>query len=286
MNSAATALRDWARPPCQTLTVRYPQPSEMTACCRRPTTSCEPNTLPGHSGQREEMERRLELLTAVEGKQKQGKRRDAAPAISAGKSPSSGVRDFSPGRGNAALVEGSMPDFAGPPANSKTRNAADAAPYLTNGVFPTAGLALSGGGIRSAAFCTVMQALEQGGSFKIFDYLLHRRGGYVGSTVTLNAAKGNGFVLLRGGDEKKDADALKTVRNNANFLRLDNIAGVLKGSADYLRGLTVNIIIMAMLLSVWLHSRCCQTRHTGNSLNRIFLACHCQVGGRRWGQWQ
>lgn len=210
----------------------------------------EHEALLGHSGQREEMERRLESLTAVEGKQKQGKRRDAAPAISAGKSPSSGVRDFSPGRGNAALVEGSMPDSAGPPANSKTRSAADAAPYLTNGVFPTAGLALSGGGIRSAAFCTgAMQALEQGGSFKIFDYLSTvSGGGYVGSTVTLNAAKGNGFVLLRGGDEKKDADALKTVRNNANFLRLDNIAGVLKSLAIYLRGLTVNIIIMAMLL--------------------------------------
>jgi predicted acylesterase/phospholipase RssA len=122
--------------------------------------------------------------------------------------------------------------------------------YLDDGVFPTCGLALSGGGIRSAAFCTgALQGLANHNVYGLVDYLSTvSGGGYLGSLLTLNQNAGNGFVLLGPAGEKKDTDAMKQLRDNANYLRFGSPMQMLRNFAIYLRGLVANIVILAAVL--------------------------------------
>jgi predicted acylesterase/phospholipase RssA len=67
----------------------------------------------------------------------------------------------------------------------------------------TTGLALSGGGIRSASFCLgVLQALHRYGRLKFFDFLSSvSGGGYTASTLSWYMAKANQFPF---GVERRD----------------------------------------------------------------------------------
>ncbi len=122
--------------------------------------------------------------------------------------------------------------------------------YLDNGVFSTCGLALSGGGIRSAAFCTgALQGLANHNVYGLFDYLSTvSGGGYLGSLLTLNQNAGNGFVLLGPAGEKKDTETMKQLRDNANYLRFGSPVQMLRNFAIYLRGLIANVVILGAIL--------------------------------------
>lgn len=135
-------------------------------------------------------------------------------------------------------------------SSSIKTNAGEVEAYLNSGVFPTAGLALSGGGIRSAAFCTgAVQALAFGKTFGVFDYLSTvSGGGYLGSLVNINQQAGNGFVLLDSRGEKKDTPAVQFLRDNANYLHFGNPVEMLRNLAVYLRGLFANVVILSMIL--------------------------------------
>jgi predicted acylesterase/phospholipase RssA len=201
-------------------------------------------------GQRSDLQARMKTLAAPVPASKGGRRKTVVPSMPEVSIWSAGVRDLTPGNGGELLRQGSTAEPETKDKSPGAKATQDESPYLSQGVFPTAGLALSGGGIRSAAFCTgALQALEQNKVFGLVDYLSTvSGGGYIGSTVTLNLANGKGFALLKGGDEKKDAEALKTVRNNANFLKLGSISGMLKSAAIYLRGLIVNVVIVSAIL--------------------------------------
>jgi Patatin-like phospholipase len=154
----------------------------------------------------------------------------------------------------AAQISGKDPDadISAPkaPKEEPPQDGNSSPQYLSHGVFPTFGLSLSGGGIRSAAFCTgALQAMQRHDIFKYFDYFSTvSGGGYIGSTVTLNTNAGKGFVLFEGDNQLKDTNALKSIRNNANYLKFGYLTAVLKNVAIYLRGLTANVIIVATLL--------------------------------------
>ena len=117
------------------------------------------------------------------------------------------------------------------------------------------GLALSGGGIRSAAVCLgAIQALARRGRFLGIDYLSTvSGGGYIGSC--LSAA-----MSLRGGSSYPfgtdivDSDAVAHLRNYSNYLMPRGRSG-LRNCADaaviVLRGLLANsVIALTMLLGL------------------------------------
>ena len=127
-------------------------------------------------------------------------------------------------------------------------------------VVPTVGLALSGGGVRSAAFSLgVLQALNQHNVIKNIDYLSTvSGGGYVGSSLiaTMTVTEGQ-FVF---GDQPTNppapaqADVSDTaqvghIRNYSNYLIPYGFRDVMTGLAIILRGWVANLgLVLPVIL--------------------------------------
>lgn len=114
-----------------------------------------------------------------------------------------------------------------------------------SGCLDTVGLALSGGGIRSAAFCTgAMQALTKNKIFGQIDYISSvSGGGYSSIASTLSMAETSQFPFFDS-DEKKDTPAMRVLRDNANYLKSGKKFEMLKNFAIYLRGIAANILLV------------------------------------------
>lgn len=116
------------------------------------------------------------------------------------------------------------------------------------------GLALSGGGIRSAAVCLgAIQAFDTARDFPSIDYLSSVSGG--GYTATcLNAAMTSvgGETFPFSGDGFKDSAVLRHIRNYSNYLMprgRSSLRNCGEGAAILLRGVVVNAIcVLAFLL--------------------------------------
>jgi hypothetical protein len=95
------------------------------------------------------------------------------------------------------------------------------------GCYDTIGLALSCGGIRSAAFCTgALQGLAANGVMPQIDYLSTvSGGGYVGAALTVSQPWDGGVLpfLQKTNDEKTDSVAMRQLRNNANYLKFGDV---------------------------------------------------------------
>jgi hypothetical protein len=125
-------------------------------------------------------------------------------------------------------------------------------------VIDTVGLALSGGGVRSAAFSLgVLQALNHHDVLRNVDYLSTvSGGGYVGSSLTANMTCTEGQFPF-GSAPKKDTDPATTeisdtaavghLRNYSNYLIPTGGRDLLTGIAIIIRGLVANF---AMVLPV------------------------------------
>jgi hypothetical protein len=125
-----------------------------------------------------------------------------------------------------------------------------------------AGLALSGGGIRSAAFCLgAMQALDvhlKGGSagpggIRFFDWMSSvSGGGYAAASVRLGMEKANGaFPFAHAAGGKQDGPALGHVRNYSRYLAPRGGFWEMLGSiAVVLRGLFVNLLVVGSAVLV------------------------------------
>jgi len=148
------------------------------------------------------------------------------------------------------------------------------------------GLALSGGGIRSATFCMgVMQALNAAGVLEKFDYLSTvSGGGYIGSSMTVamsaaalaaretakeqkaeeQKAKGDErqacaeapaaddrawrFPFGKTGEDVGETDETRHLRDNSRYLLQDGVGSLLSATAIYLRGITMNVFIVLPFL--------------------------------------
>ncbi|MBM3628700.1 MAG: hypothetical protein FJX21_12860 [Alphaproteobacteria bacterium] len=125
-----------------------------------------------------------------------------------------------------------------------------------------AGLALSGGGIRSAAFCLgAMQALDvhlRGGphapdGIRFFDWMSTvSGGGYAGASVRLGMEQRNGeFPFAHAAGGKQDGPALGHVRNYSRYLApRGGILEMLGSIAIVLRGLLVNLLVVGSAVLV------------------------------------
>jgi hypothetical protein len=117
------------------------------------------------------------------------------------------------------------------------------------------GLALSGGGIRSATFCLgAIQSLAQAGFFRAFDYLSTvSGGGFVGGCVSslLNepaaAPDGESFPL-RAATGTEEAPAVRHVRNSANYLAPGGLLDRIRFPALFLRGVLMNALALVPYL--------------------------------------
>lgn len=130
------------------------------------------------------------------------------------------------------------------------QTAPEAKNYLQRGVFDTVGLALSGGGIRSAAFCLgAMQAMAKHKLMQHIDYMSTvSGGGYIGLSASLNMNKdGKSFPFFER-QELKDTDAVKLLRDRSNYLRAGHILPTLENVAIYVRGIVANIMIVLPVL--------------------------------------
>jgi Patatin-like phospholipase len=156
------------------------------------------------------------------------------------------VREHEVINGRRAVRFGFRKDITNP------QLADDPKDYLEQGRFDTIGLALSGGGIRSAAYCLgVMQALAKQQIMKHVDYLSTvSGGGYIGIAASLNMARdGKNFPFVDAKD-LKDTDALKVLRDRANYLRAGEIKSTLENVTIYVRGVVANLLFVlpALLL--------------------------------------
>ena len=112
------------------------------------------------------------------------------------------------------------------------------------------GMALSGGGIRSATFgLGVVQALSNGGLLKLVDYLSTvSGGGFVGACLssTLNSpdtrAEGPDFPLRFDAGREEPA-AVVHLRNSGNYLAPAGLLDKFRLAAVLLRGILLNLIL-------------------------------------------
>lgn len=104
------------------------------------------------------------------------------------------------------------------------------------------GLALSGGGIRSATFCLgVVQVLTERELLKDVDFLSTvSGGGYTGSFITSRVG-GGGALRSMGQPYGPDTDAIRHVRQNAKYLAAKNFWGQWEMAAGVIAGLLLNL---------------------------------------------
>ncbi|OQY97768.1 MAG: hypothetical protein B6D35_14130 [Candidatus Brocadia sp. UTAMX2] len=140
------------------------------------------------------------------------------------------------------------------------------------------GLALSGGGIRSATFnLGVLQVLAEHGALKHVDYLSTvSGGGYIGSclsSVLNNPETGPGEKEFPFRHEKGKPEplAFKHLRNYGNYIAPNGIIDWLKIPALFVRGALINLLLLlpyvmaAVIVTVLLY---------GNTLNEVEQQSH------------
>jgi hypothetical protein len=119
------------------------------------------------------------------------------------------------------------------------------------------GLALSGGGIRSAAFCLgVLQALDVSlrkrtkesnapSPLLRVDYLSTvSGGGYIGTSMTAAMSVKKGKFPFESKLDEEETPSMQHVRNYSNYLFPRGPGDFLRNLSIYLRGLAVNIVLV------------------------------------------
>jgi Patatin-like phospholipase len=120
--------------------------------------------------------------------------------------------------------------------------------YAKTGIYDTIGLALSGGGIRSAAFCTgAMQALDMHGVLRKTDYISSVSGGGYAAVAAGMGYIDDGKFPFYADEEQKDTPAMGELRNNAAYLKTQGL-DALRNLAVYLRGIAANFVIITPVL--------------------------------------
>lgn len=113
------------------------------------------------------------------------------------------------------------------------------------------GLALSGGGIRSATFkLGLLQALERYGVLKYVDYLSTvSGGGYIGSCFTwfMNRGKGFPFGTSRSDHDKLGGTVMAWLRSHGKYMTPGEGLNIWALASAVLTGILVNLLVMVPL---------------------------------------
>jgi hypothetical protein len=143
-----------------------------------------------------------------------------------------------------------------------------------------AGLALSGGGIRSATFnLGVLQAFCKRGLFERFDYLSTVSGGsYIGGMMTSLLSNNTVRISaedfpLRHGRGSEESPEMKHLRSGGRYLAPGGVIDKVRIPALFLRGLLVNLVLLlpdligAAVLTEWAYGAALRPAYTA-ILNR------------------
>jgi hypothetical protein len=130
-------------------------------------------------------------------------------------------------------------------------------------IFDLVGVSLSGGGIRSAAFCLgALQALDVAKVFGRVDYMSTvSGGGYIGTAVSacMEQTRDEKFPfpsLL----QEDEPPPLQHLRDHSNYLFLHKFSDMFRSVAIYLRGLVANallilpFLLLIAALTAWLYA--------------------------------
>jgi predicted acylesterase/phospholipase RssA len=111
-----------------------------------------------------------------------------------------------------------------------------------------AGLALSGGGIRSASFCLgALQALDRAGVLKNIDYLSTvSGGGYIGSCLSAAMSRSSGAFPFTRGLTQDEPYPVQHIRNHSNYLFPNGIIDIFYNVAVYLRWLITSVFLVIL----------------------------------------
>jgi hypothetical protein len=106
---------------------------------------------------------------------------------------------------------------------------------------------LSGGGVRSAAFCLgALQALDEDGVLKRVDYLSTvSGGGYIGTSMVadMSTAQDSKFPFPSK-LEPEEVPAIRHIRDHSNYLFPRGKIEIFNNLAIYLRGLVANVFLL------------------------------------------
>jgi Patatin-like phospholipase len=116
-----------------------------------------------------------------------------------------------------------------------------------------AGLALSGGGIRSASFCLgALQALDRAGVLNKIDYLSTvSGGGYIGTSLSAAMSRSKGDFPFTSSLTQDEPYPVQHIRNHSNYLFPQGIINIFYNVAIYLRGLLANVLLVLPWLLVF-----------------------------------
>jgi hypothetical protein len=109
------------------------------------------------------------------------------------------------------------------------------------------GLALSGGGIRSAAFCLgAMQSLDVRGLIAKLDYLSTvSGGGYIGTSMTAAMSAGTtGKFPFASELRTGEVPGVQHIRDHSNYLFPQGLLNLFGNIAVYLRGILANVLLL------------------------------------------
>jgi hypothetical protein len=113
------------------------------------------------------------------------------------------------------------------------------------------GLALSGGGVRSASFCLgALQALNEANVLDRVDYLSTvSGGGYVGCSLSAGLESAKGEFPFESRTLEDETPSMQHLRDYSNYLFPQGAIDVLHNASIYVRGLIANfVLIMPFLL--------------------------------------
>jgi hypothetical protein len=145
-----------------------------------------------------------------------------------------------------AIGERRLENSAQPTTEGRVGPLPDDKATLPPSILNAVGLSLSGGGIRSAAFCLgVLQELSRAGVLKQVDYLSTvSGGGYVGSSLSAAMSTGRGAFPFHSRLQPEEPLGVKHIRNYSNYLMPHGKTDVLESLVIYLRGLVANVILV------------------------------------------
>ena len=112
------------------------------------------------------------------------------------------------------------------------------------------GVTCSGGGIRSASFCLgVLQGLQSKKTLDRMDYLSTvSGGGYIGTTLTIGMSSHGEFPFGRLDQESRETPEVRHLRDNSRYLMQNGLPSVITAIVIYLRGITMNVLVMLPIL--------------------------------------
>jgi hypothetical protein len=114
------------------------------------------------------------------------------------------------------------------------------------------GLALSGGGVRSAAFCLgALQGLNEANVLEQVDYLSTvSGGGYVGCSLSAGLESAQGEFPFESRTLEDETPSTQHLRDYSNYLFPHGAIDLLHNASIYVRGLIANVVLIMPFLLV------------------------------------